>query len=225
MRHCRVAVVLGSAAAAACGAGARQQGSVSPAPVAQADDAPATPPLALAGMAALPVMVLPEYRIAVAPELGWSAAIGSPLDAAKSLDAEIRSALEERGVRAWTFPDGLEQDFKRNPTYAADPYALAEELLRAPGLKDRDRLGEPLASQLRTMVALRDNARFVLAPVDLRIRAVAGGGQGTMRLVLIDARASEIRWIGAVRGDVTPTYGPGFMAGLAARVADLVAAP
>lgn len=221
-----------AAAAAALGVTAVQSACASAHPAASTAAAPAsaspvTPPMSLAGIAALPVLVLPAYRMAVSPQLGWTAAIGSPLEAMKSLDDEIRSALQQRGVRAWTFSDGLEQDYRRNPTYAADPYTLAEEPLRIPTLRDGDRLPEPLASQLRTMVALRDNARFVLAPVDLRITPgpVAGAGQGTMRLVLIDARTSEIRWIGAVRSDPMPAYGPAFMASLGAHVADLVAAP
>lgn len=225
VRLCRNGVVLGSAAAAlACGSAPRPATSASASPAAQTAAA-VSPALALAGMASQPVIVLPAYRLTVAPQLGWTAAVGSPLEAARSLDAEIRSALQERGVRAWIFSDGLEQDYKRNPTYAADPYMLAEEPLRNAALRDGDRLPEPLASQIRTMIAFRDNARTVLAPVDLRIEPVAGGGQGTLRLVLMDARTSEVRWIGSVRSDVMPGYGPAFMASLAAHVADLVAAP
>jgi hypothetical protein len=226
LRRLGAVVAVGYACVAiACGSAARPDVAAGPAPAAPSVAGPETPPLALAGVAALPVLVLPTYRIAVSPKLGWTAAIGAPLDAARSLDDEIRAAVQGRGVQTWTFSDGLEHDYSRNRTYATDPYTLAEEFLRAPSLKDGDRLPEPLASQLRTMVALRDNARLVLAPVDLRIEPAAAGGQGTMRLVLIDARSSDIRWIGAVRSDAMPMYGPAFMASLGARVADLVAAP
>ena len=128
-------------------------------------------------------------------------------------------------MRTWAFSDDLSRDFQRNPTYANDPYLLAEEPLRSPALKDGDRLPEPLASQLRTLVALRDKARYVLAPVDLRIEPAAGGGQARLRLVLIDAVTSDIRWIGAVQSDVVPAYGPALLASLGAHFADLVAAP
>ncbi len=96
----------------------------------------------------------------------------------------------------------LDSAFKRNPTYAADPYTLAEEPLRSPSLSVEQRLPEPLASQLRTMVALHDDARLVLAPVELRFEAATGtGGRGVLRLVLVDPRLVASAWIGEVASD------------------------
>jgi hypothetical protein len=86
------------------------------------------------------------------------------------------------------------------------------------------RLPEPLASQIRTMVALHDDVRLVLAPVELRLeKAGATGGRGILRLVLVDARASNVRWIGQVAGDEAPAFGPVVTASLAARLANVVA--
>lgn len=221
-RRIGVALGLGSAT---LGCGPRPTRPVTEPTPAASVGSPVTPPLALSGMAAVPVVVLPVFRVSVSNQLGWTQAVGSRADLAKALDAEIRSAVQDRAVRTWAFSDDLSRDFQRNPTYATDPYLLAEEPLRSPALRDGDRLPEPLASQLRTLVALRDKSRYVLAPVDVRIEPAAGGGQARLRLVLIDAVTSEIRWIGAVQSDVAPAYGPAVLASLGAHVADLVAAP
>jgi hypothetical protein len=189
---------------------------------------PSGPPeLALSGLAAQPVIVLPTYASRVSPELSWGNAIGRPRDAQHTLDAELAAALEERGVtRAWILPEALQQSYKRNPTYATDPYALAEEPLRSPALAVGARLAEPLASQIRTMIALHGDARLLLAPIDLRFEAAgAGMGRAKIRLVLLDARLSEVRWIGDVKSDSSAAYGPSIPASLAARIADLAAKP
>lgn len=221
-----IGVALGlGVVAAIVGCGPRATRPITEPTPAASVGAPVTPPLALSGMASVPVVVLPVFRVSVSNELGWTAAVGSRADLAKALDAEIRSAVQDRAVRTWAFSDDLSRDFQRNPTYASDPYLLAEEPLRSPALRDGDRLPEPLASQLRTLVALRDKSRYVFAPVDVRIEPVTGGGQARLRLVLIDAVASEVRWIGAVQSDVAAAYGPAVIASLGAHVADLVAAP
>ena len=64
------------------------------------------------------------------------------------------------------------------------------------------RYGDPLASQLRTMIALHESARYVLLPVELRFeREAAGRSYAMLRVVVVDARAAEARWVGEVRGD------------------------
>ena len=189
---------------------------------------PATAPAperALAGMAGQHVIVTPAYAFVMAPDVGWS--VSRPSEVLRTLDADIASALDERGLKGqWIFASSLVESYRRNPTYATDPYKLAMEQLRAPALESGALLGEPLASQLRTMIALTD-ARYVLAPVELKVEHVgtAHSGRGELRLVLIDARRSDVRWIGKVVGDTSATMSPAVTASVAAKVADLVAAP
>src|SRR5262249_44739741 len=121
----------------------------------------------LSGLAAQHIAVLPTYMARVDPMLNW--AIGRPLELQRRLDADILAALEDRGLRrSWVFPEDLVKSYRSNPTYGTDPYALAEEPLRAPSLAVDTRLPEPLASQIRTLVAFQQDLRMVLAPVEVR---------------------------------------------------------
>jgi hypothetical protein len=180
---------------------------------------------ALAGLAAQHIVVLPTYATRLMPELAWQAAVARPGELQRALDADILAALEERGLqRTWILPPQLLQSYRRNSTYAADPYTLAEEPLRSPSLAVDARLPEPLASQIRTLVALHDDARLVLAPVELRLESAGSRmGRGVLRLVLLDARASNVRWIGEVSSDPAAAFGPAVTAGVAARLAAVVA--
>jgi hypothetical protein len=143
------------------------------------------------------------------------------------MDADIAAALDERGLRrGWVLPPDLAQSYTRNPTYAADPYALAEEQLRSTAFVTGARLTEPLASQLRTMIALHENARLVLAPVELRLERAAPGStaaRATLRLALLDPRFSEAKWVGEVRGDTSSTFTPELTASVARKLVELIA--
>lgn len=176
----------------------------------------------MANLAAQHVVVLPTYAAQVATGLSWKVTAS---ELRRSLDADILSAFNERGLRkAWIFPDQLQAAYRRNSTYATDPYGLAEEPLRSPALELDQRLPEPLASQIRTLVAFHEDARLVLAPVELRLEpAGPGAGKGVLRLVLMDARLSNIRWIGSVAGDSAAAYGPAVTASVAAKLAGVVA--
>ena len=180
---------------------------------------------ALAGLAAQHIIVLPTYAARVMPDLAWNAAVARPGQLQRTLDADILAALEERGLqKTWILPPQLVQSYRRNSTYAADPYTLAEEPLRSPSLAVNARLPEPLASQIRTLVALHDEARLVLAPVELRVESAGEGtGRGVLRLVLLDARASNVVWIGQVSSDAAAVFGPAITASVAARLASAVA--
>lgn len=177
---------------------------------------------ALSGLAAQHVAVLPTYIARVEPTLNWS--IGRPTELARTLDADIVAAFDDRGLRrAWTFPDELVRSYKSNPTYGTDPYALAEEPLRSPALGVDARLPEPLASQIRTLVAFQPDVRLVLAPVELRIEPVKPkGGLGVLRVVLVDARLSSVRWIGDIQSDTLQSFGPALSASIANRLAGVV---
>jgi hypothetical protein len=85
-------------------------------------------------------------------------------------------------------------------------------------------LPEPLASQLRMMLALHDG-RLILIPVELRFeRTVTGAAHPVLHIVLVDPRLSDIRWVGDVTGVDAPVFASAFTAQLATRVADLFVA-
>jgi hypothetical protein len=185
----------------------------------------ATPLSALVGQQ---LVIAPTQRTRFASELGWASLPGAA-ELGATLDTALHSALSARDVgRNWIFPDALRRSYARNPTYATDPRALSVESLRTPPAQSGARLTEPLASQLRTMIALHE-ARLVLIPVDLRIEQVAIAGQETpggrafARLVLIDPRSSDIRWATEVSGDAAPSIGPALVGTLAERITSLFA--
>lgn len=181
----------------------------------------------LASLAAQRVVVTPTYALSVSPDLGWGERIGRARDVLRTMDEDIGTALDERGLRrGWVMPSDLAQSYTRNPTYATDPYALAIEPLRTPKFATGARLPEPLASQLRTMIALHENARLVLAPVELRLERVAAGAtaaRATLRLALLDPRFSEARWVGEIRGDTASSFTPELTSSLARKLVDLIA--
>lgn len=164
----------------------------------------------------------------IAPELSWGALQGGPRELSRALDDDIAAALADRGLKTnWVMPADLALSYKRNPTYAPDPYALAEESLRSSSLAVGSRLQEPLASQLRTMIALHENARAVLLPVELRFERAdatssANTGRATLRLVLVDPRFSEAKWVGTVTSDTTSADARVLTRSLARGVADLI---
>ena len=178
---------------------------------------------ALAGLAAQHVAVLPTYAI----KLGTSGPLDmKPVEFERTLDADIPAAFEDKGIKkGWLFPPELRASYRRNSSYAADPDNFALEPLRSPMLAIDTRLPEPLASQVRTLVALHDDTRLVLAPVELRLEPVPGqpGGRAVLRLVLLDARLSNVRWIGEIVSDPSPTLGASITANVAAKLAAAVA--
>ena len=178
-------------------------------------------------LAATGAIVAPTSAIRIAPELSWSSQ-AAPRELLRALDDDIGAALAERGLKTnWVMPADLALSYKRNPTYATDPYALAEESLRSPGFTVGTRLTEPLASQLRTMIALHENARAVLLPIELRFERAdatssAGMARATLRLALVDPRFSEARWVGTVNSDTTSADPRVLTRALARGVADLI---
>jgi hypothetical protein len=177
----------------------------------------------LSGLAAQHVAVLPTYAVRVMPGLEWT--IGRPDDVKRRMDAEIVSAMDERGLKKqWLFPDDLAASYKRNASYATDPYTLAEEPLRAPSLNSDTRLPQPLASQVRTLVALHQDARMVLAPVELRLeKAGPTTGRGILRVVMLDARMANVFWSGEFSSDTASAFGPVIAATIASKLAAAVA--
>ena len=172
------------------------------------------------------MIVAPAYRLRETDALGWTAQIPRSRDYLKTLDDELLFALGERGLKTqWVYPADLVKSMRGNPTYAIDPYTLAADPLRNPDVKSGTKLGDPLATQLRTLVALQD-ARAVMIPVEVRFeKERSGQGIAILRMAVLDGRLGEVRWVSEVRSDPSPTFSRALLASLASRVADLVTAP
>ena len=200
----------------ACGGG--QQASQAPTP---ATPAPVSRPLA--SLAGQRVVLTPAYRIREGDPLGWAAQIPRSRDLLRGLDTAIASELAQRGLeKQWVYPADLVRSTRANPTYAVDPYALAVEPLRNPNLSPGGKIGDPLATQLRTIIALQDS-RAVLLPVELRFeKDKFGQGIAVLRAVLVDARIGDVRWTGEAVSDPSPTFSRALLASVASHFADLI---
>ena len=207
----RTSLISALLAAVACG------GSKTAATTPSADNHP------LAGIVAQNIVVAPVQALRVPAEVGWPA-LPMRTTLAK-LDSVIADSLRARvGNQAWVYADGVIKAAANNPMYATDPRALAVNPLRSASLKIEDRLPEPLASQLRTMIAFHD-VRLVLIPTDLTIeRTPAGLGRPVVRVVLVDPRSSLVRWIGRVIGPDSPAFTSDIPVSIASHFADLFAA-
>ncbi|MGH7668411.1 MAG: hypothetical protein ACRENQ_02870 [Gemmatimonadaceae bacterium] len=202
----------------------------SPASHASQTPAPATPAEArrpLGNLAEMRIIVTPVFRLDEGDPLGWAAKIPRARVMLHELDSAIVAEFDARGLGGtWYFAPALEKAYELNATYAANPHMLAEAPLLG-ALELGKTYGEPLATQLRTMIAMQDGARRVLLPVDVRFEKAADGTSGVavMKLVLVDARTTEFLWVHDVRSDPAPAFGPAVLRSLANHFADLVAAP
>ncbi|HEX5436051.1 MAG TPA: hypothetical protein VFW98_02755 [Gemmatimonadaceae bacterium] len=182
------------------------------------------PPTPLANLASQHVVLLPTQYLRPADSLGWAAQIPNPRAYLTGMDAELTFALQQRGLKGvWAFPEAVARSARRNPTYASDPYALSAEWLRPPVGRLPDQIPNPLASQLRTLVAL-NNARYVLLPVEVRFVKTPGGGRAVLHLVLIDSRLNRVLWMHDVVSQPAASFSPALAASLASRTADLIVA-
>ena len=183
----------------------------------------------LAQLAAQRVIVTPSFNLVAGDPLGWAAQIPKSREYLRVLDDEIATALGDRGLKSqWVYPADLVRAIKGSPTYAVDPYTLGVGVLRGPNVVSGTQLGDPLATQLRTMVALQEQTRAVLVPVELRFeRAPAGeaGGVALLKVALLDGRLGDVRWIGTVRSDPSGSLSRAVLSSVAAHLADLITAP
>lgn len=180
----------------------------------------------LANLVAQQVVVVPTHSLREGDQVGWSARVPRSRELLRSLDDEIASELGARGIRSqWIWPADLVRASRANPSYSVDPYVLAAGSLRSPNVVGGTRLGDPLATQLRTTVAMQDRARAVLIPVELRFdRDSSGKGVAVLRVVLLDGRLGEVRWIGDVRGEPSSTFSRELLIDVASKFADLITA-
>jgi hypothetical protein len=187
-------------------------------------DAAPAPPRPLAAFAAQPVILTPVSHVR-ADTLGLVQQLGGARLTGRKLDSSVVAALEERGIaRRWVLPADLARSHERNRTYATDPYQLAVEPLRASAFVAGSRFGEPLSSQLRTMIALHGESRYVLLPIEFRLERDGAAARGVLKAALVDPRFAQATWVGEVKGD--PVASPAqALANVAARLADLFVAP
>lgn len=228
-----VAPVLAALGAAATFTGCARAAAPAPAPQAAPADTqaprPAQQPVRamspLAGLAGQHIVVLPVHYLR-ADTIGAAARIDDPRGTLAALDSAIERALGERGFRtSWSYPPALARSARRNAGYVSDPYSLAAERLRFGVRMSDDRLAEPLASQLRSIIAVTD-ARYALFPVELRFeRGPDGKVRPVLHVALLDARGSSVRWMGDVRGAAGTSITPATYESVAFALADLVAAP
>jgi hypothetical protein len=177
----------------------------------------------LAWLAGQRVVLAPVYRIREGDAMGWAAQIPRSRDLLRALDSAIAGELAQRGLeKQWVYPPDLARSMRASPTYAIDPYALAVEPLRSTNVAQGGKIGDPLVTQLRTIVALHDS-RMVLLPVELRFdRDKSGQGIAVLRAVLVDARIGDIRWVGEASSDPAPTFSRALISNVAGHFADLI---
>lgn len=191
---------------------------------------PQPPTRPFAALLAQQVILAPTHALRETDPLGWTREVPRSRELLRALDSTIVRELGERGIsRQWVFPADLVRAARANPSYGQDPYALAAGGLRSGDIPAGTPVGSPLVMQLRTMVALQENARAVLLPVELRFErdsTAAQQGVAVLRLALLDGRLGEVRWIGDVRSAPLATFSrDALLTSLAAHLADLIAAP
>ena len=222
-RTCRAAAALAALLIALAPAAARaQRGGTGRQPA-----RPAVPECRLQSLATVPVAVLPARFLGVSDSLGYDDWVAKTIDQQAfltSVDDELAFALRERGVKGWVFPNDLLRSARRNPSMVHDPYSVLADELRE-GVKRKDgALHEPLASQLRSIVALTE-ARHVLVPVDVRLEKMGRAGRASLEYVVIDARRSWLTCRGRVHGDTSSALSPAVAASVAGRLAAEVIPP
>lgn len=171
------------------------------------------------------VVLTPTSHVRSTDSLRWISTAAGARSAARMLDTNIASVLDARGLASrWILPAALVHTYERNRTYATDPYQLVADPLRDPRFKMGERFGEPLSSQLRTMIALENDVRFVLLPIDVRFEKVGTTARAILRVALLDPRSTEAKWVGEVKGDPAPAMSAA-LASVAEKLADLFIAP
>lgn len=175
-------------------------------------------------MAGQQVLVLPVQYLAFHDSLGWQQVVPNRAAYLARLDTVIATTLTARGLgQVWTFGPEVARAARLNSIIMPDARALSAEWLRGRLLPDQT-VRDPLASQVRSLVGLK-GSRYALLPVEMRFASQGGTGVATLRLVMIDSRMAQVRWVGEIQSDPSSTFSPALAASIAARFADLVAEP
>lgn len=184
--------------------------------------APEPVPQPLAGYAVQRLVLTPTGFLRADTSAWWRQG-GSV--STRTLDSALVTALTARDLsRNWILPEALVAAYERNRIYAADPYRLALQPLRSTEFVAASRIGEPLSTQLRTMIALHEDTRYVLVPVELRFEPAGAAARGVLKVALVDPRFAHANWVGTVEGAAAATPALA-LASVAGKVADLFIAP
>ena len=182
--------------------------------------APQTAPLAQYSSVKVAVVPVQFYK---ADAGGFAGQPSAAIRAA--FDSLLSEQLEEHGLKGmWATPADVQRTAKRNAMYTADPRNLGAYPVRNGVAPKKPQIVDPLASNLRRVVALHD-ARYLLMPVELRAEGGKDGGHLAVRLLLVDARLNTVLWQVDMPSERAVTYSPALLQQLATRVADLVVAP
>jgi hypothetical protein len=176
-------------------------------------------------MAGQQIVVLPVQYLSGTDSLGWQQQIPNRAAFLASLDDQIAAAFTQRGLgNAWTFGRELERSSKLNSILITDARSLSAEWLRGRVLPETT-IRDPLASQVRGLVGLK-GSRYAILPVELRFENRGNGmGVAILRLVMMDSRLAQIKWVGEVASEPMRTLSPAVTASVASHFADLVVAP
>ena len=176
-------------------------------------------------MAGQQLIVLPVQYLASTDTLGWQQQIPNRAAFLAALDDQIEAVMAARGLgKAWVFGREVERASKLNSILMTDARSLSAEWLRGRVLPETT-VRDPLAQQVRGLVGLK-GSRYALLPVELRLENRPGGtGVAILRVVMIDSRMAQIRWVGEVESDPTRTFSPALSMNVATHFADLVLAP
>src|ERR1700687_754357 len=188
-------------------------------------DASPVPARPLERMAGQEIIVLSVQYLSMTDTLGWQQQSPNRAAFLAALDDQIQAAMSARGLgKAWTFGREVERASKLNSMLIADARSLSAEWLRGRVLPETT-VRDPLQSQVRGLVGLK-GSRYALLPVELRIEnRVNGTGVAILRVVMIDSRMAQVRWVGEVVSDPARTLAPALTASVATHFADLVLAP
>lgn len=182
----------------------------------------------LAAFSTRRLMILPVHYLRMGDSLNWAGEISDQQAYLSALDDEIAFAFSDRGVKkVWVFPAAIDAMVKRNEPYAPDPHAMAAQWLRFPGPKRLpQQVPDPIASQLRTLVALQEGGQLVLLPVELRFESIPNGQESAvLRFVIFDAVRAKIIYMADVASDPQSSFGPALAASLAGHLADQLGPP
>src|SRR6202171_3673080 len=176
-------------------------------------------------MAGQEILVLPVQYLSSTDSLGWQQQIPNRAAFLAALDDQIEAVFSARGLnRAWTFGREGERASKLNSILMTDARSLSAEWLRGRVLPETT-VRDPLQAQVRGLVGLK-GSRYALLPVELRIENRGNGtGVAILRVVMIDSRMAQIRWVGEVVSDPARRLSAALTASVATHFADLVLAP
>lgn len=184
---------------------------------------PPAPQPPLSPMASQRVMVLPVQLL--------KADSGAWVDQSKwekfrrELDDSIGSAIANRGVgKTWRYAADVVKIAKRNPEYVNDPYAMGVQPMRSVKYKIGDPIPDLFNNNLRLLIGIADT-RYVLLPVEIYFARKDAQQIAVLKLAMVDGRGGTFVWMGEVGTDPAAAMSPALINSLAARVADLVAAP